>query len=57
MATLYHQVWINAPVSKVYEALATADGLGKWWAHIHPPKRMMVLYWHTVQAESTAPMV
>lgn len=32
MATLYHEVWINAPVSKVYEALATADGLGKWWA-------------------------
>lgn len=32
MATLHHQVWIDAPVSKVYEALATADGLGKWWA-------------------------
>ena len=32
MATLYHQVWINAPIAKVYEALATADGLGSWWA-------------------------
>ncbi len=32
MATLSHQVWINAPVSKVYAALATADGLGRWWA-------------------------
>lgn len=32
MATLYHQVWINATLSRVYEALATADGLGKWWA-------------------------
>lgn len=32
MATLYHQVWINAPVSRVYKALATADGLGNWWA-------------------------
>ena len=32
MATLYHQVWINAPVAKVYEATSTADGLGKWWA-------------------------
>lgn len=31
MATIHHQVWIDAPVSKVYEALATADGLGKWW--------------------------
>lgn len=32
MATLYHQVWIDAPASKVYQALATAEGLGKWWA-------------------------
>lgn len=32
MATLHHQVWINAPVAKVYEALATAEGLGRWWA-------------------------
>jgi hypothetical protein len=32
MATLYHQVWIDAPVAKVYEALATAEGLGSWWA-------------------------
>jgi uncharacterized protein YndB with AHSA1/START domain len=31
MATLYHQVWINASVAKVYKALATADGLGSWW--------------------------
>lgn len=32
MATLYHQVWIDAPAAKVYEALATAEGLGSWWA-------------------------
>jgi uncharacterized protein YndB with AHSA1/START domain len=32
MATLYHQVWIDAPVAKVYEALSTASGLGNWWA-------------------------
>lgn len=32
MATLYHQVWINAPRTKVYEALATAEGLSHWWA-------------------------
>ena len=31
MATIYHQVWINAPVAKVYEAISTADGLGSWW--------------------------
>lgn len=32
MGTLHHQVWINAPLSKVYEALSTAEGLGQWWA-------------------------
>ncbi|MCI0589336.1 MAG: SRPBCC domain-containing protein [Planctomycetes bacterium] len=32
MATIQHQVWIEAPASKVYEGLATAEGLGKWWA-------------------------
>jgi uncharacterized protein YndB with AHSA1/START domain len=31
MATIHHQVWINAPVAKVYEAIATADGIGTWW--------------------------
>jgi uncharacterized protein YndB with AHSA1/START domain len=31
MATLYHQVWIDAPMSRVYEALATAEGVGHWW--------------------------
>lgn len=32
MATLFHQIWIDAPLSTVYGALATAEGLGKWWA-------------------------
>ena len=32
MATIYHQVWINAPVSKVYDGISTAEGLSKWWA-------------------------
>jgi hypothetical protein len=32
MATLYHQVWIDAPAAKVYAAIATVDGLGRWWA-------------------------
>jgi len=31
MATLYHQLWINAPAAKVYEAISTADGLSRWW--------------------------
>jgi uncharacterized protein YndB with AHSA1/START domain len=31
MATLYHQVWTTAPLSRIYEALATADGVANWW--------------------------
>ena len=31
MATLYHQVWINAPAARVYEALSTAEGISNWW--------------------------
>lgn len=31
MATLHHQVWIKAPARRVYDALATAEGL-RWWA-------------------------
>lgn len=32
MTTLYHQVWIDAPVANVYSAVVTAEGLGRWWA-------------------------
>lgn len=32
MATLYHQVWMNAPAEKLFEALSTAQGLSQWWA-------------------------
>jgi uncharacterized protein YndB with AHSA1/START domain len=32
MTTLYHQVWIDAPAAKIYDAIATAEGLGRWWA-------------------------
>jgi len=35
MATLYHQVWINASTAKVYAAIATERGIGGWW---DPPK-------------------
>jgi uncharacterized protein YndB with AHSA1/START domain len=31
MATIHHQVSINAPVATVYEAIATADGISTWW--------------------------
>ena len=31
MATLFHEVWINAPTSRVYEKLSNAGGLSEWW--------------------------
>lgn len=31
MATLAHEVWIDAPTAKVYEAISTADGISAWW--------------------------
>lgn len=31
MATIYHQVWINAPAARVYNAISTAEGIGSWW--------------------------
>ena|SRR5215831_20807132 len=32
MATLQHQVWINARVATAYQLLAIAEGLSQWWA-------------------------
>jgi uncharacterized protein YndB with AHSA1/START domain len=32
MASLHHQVWIDAPIGKVYDALVSAAGLSRWWA-------------------------
>ena len=31
MATIRHQLSIGAPVDTVYEAIATAEGIGTWW--------------------------
>ncbi|MAB99390.1 MULTISPECIES: SRPBCC domain-containing protein [Pseudomonas] len=31
MATLYHQLMINAPAAKVFQALSTIEGIGSWW--------------------------
>ena len=31
LATLHHEVWINALTAKVYEAVATEAGFGSWW--------------------------
>lgn len=32
MTSIHHQIWIDAPASTVYRALADANGLGQWWA-------------------------
>jgi uncharacterized protein YndB with AHSA1/START domain len=31
MATIHHQLWIQAPAADVYDAIATAEGLSRWW--------------------------
>ena len=31
MATLYHQVWVNASAVTLYEAISTENGIGSWW--------------------------
>ena len=31
MATIHHQVLVDAPLASVSEAIATADGISTWW--------------------------
>ena len=31
MAAIYHQVGIKAPLNKVYNAVATTEGVTRWW--------------------------
>jgi len=31
MATIHHQISIDAPVAKVYEAISTAERISTWW--------------------------
>ncbi|HWR16872.1 MAG TPA: SRPBCC domain-containing protein [Terriglobales bacterium] len=31
MVTIHHQLLIDAPVSRIYDAIATADGISTWW--------------------------
>ena len=55
MATIDHQVWINASVAKVYKALATADGLGSLWApHTSTETDAGLSYWRTAHVQSMA---
>jgi uncharacterized protein YndB with AHSA1/START domain len=31
MATIYHQIGIKAPLNDVYKAIATTEGISRWW--------------------------
>jgi uncharacterized protein YndB with AHSA1/START domain len=31
VATIHHQVSINAPVEKVFQAISTPEGISSWW--------------------------
>jgi uncharacterized protein YndB with AHSA1/START domain len=31
MTTIQHELLINAPVTRVYDAIATAEGISTWW--------------------------
>jgi uncharacterized protein YndB with AHSA1/START domain len=31
MTSIHHQVLIDAPLAKVYEAISTAEGISTWW--------------------------
>jgi Uncharacterized conserved protein len=31
MTTIHHQLLIDAPVSRVYDVIATAEGISTWW--------------------------
>ena len=31
MADIVHRIGINAPATKVYDAVATAQGVAGWW--------------------------
>lgn len=31
MTMIHHQVWIDAPIARVYEAISTAEGVSTWW--------------------------
>jgi hypothetical protein len=46
MATLYHQVWINASVAKLYEAISTADRIGSWWDKVKRIRGLLLRYGH-----------
>ena len=45
MATLYHQVWINASTAKLYEAISTEKGVGGWWDEPHATEPDGGLVW------------
>ena len=34
METIWHEVWIEAPTERVFEALTTKHGLDGWWGPV-----------------------
>src|SRR5437870_8618958 len=54
MATIYHQVWINAPIAKVYEAISTLEGIVSWWGPHKSTKTDTGLVLDTTQVQRTA---
>jgi uncharacterized protein YndB with AHSA1/START domain len=38
MTTIHHQLLIDAPVSRVYDVIATAEGISTWWDKQTPKK-------------------
>jgi uncharacterized protein YndB with AHSA1/START domain len=52
MATIYHQVWIDAPAAKVYAGLASAEGLSSWWVpHTSTETKEGLVFAHTPGTE------
>lgn len=53
MATIYHQVSINAPLAKVYDAISTVDGIGTGGTNKRPTKQIAASSWNITQVQST----
>jgi uncharacterized protein YndB with AHSA1/START domain len=51
MATIHHQLVIDAPVARVYAAIATADAISTWWDKQTPRQTDGVVLEHNPGAE------
>jgi uncharacterized protein YndB with AHSA1/START domain len=53
MTTIRHQVLIDAPVAKVYQALSTAEGISTWWDKQTPTQTDPASSWNTIRVRNT----